>query len=119
MALAKTTSPSPDPAVSSALRTLATERDGLSTLMDAIGNGLGAFVMRELTIRNIDQIKRYVFLKNGAMYSILCLGAIMVLHSFGVPVPSFVSPVITFSVVGYFLYKSIKFARYMDLRHGQ
>jgi arabinose-5-phosphate isomerase len=35
--------PSPEQAVSSALRTLATERDGLSTLMDAIGNGLGPF----------------------------------------------------------------------------
>ncbi|WP_298665536.1 DUF475 domain-containing protein [uncultured Methanofollis sp.] len=91
----------------------------LSVPLIIIGNGLGAFVVRELTIRNIEHIKRYVFLKNGAMYSILCLGAIMVLHSFGVPVPSFVSPVVTFGVVGYFLYKSIKFARYMDLRHGQ
>jgi arabinose-5-phosphate isomerase len=42
MALAPTPSASPDQAVASALRTLATEREGLSILMDAIGNGLGA-----------------------------------------------------------------------------
>ncbi|QFU15408.1 KpsF/GutQ family sugar-phosphate isomerase [Microvirga thermotolerans] len=42
MALAQPTSPSsPDRAVDSALRTLVTERDGLTALIDAIGNGLG------------------------------------------------------------------------------
>ena len=33
---------SPDQAVASALRTLGTERDGLTALMDALDNGLGA-----------------------------------------------------------------------------
>jgi arabinose-5-phosphate isomerase len=42
MALARPRSHSADQAVSSALRTLATERDGLAILMEAIGNGLGA-----------------------------------------------------------------------------
>ena len=42
MAVAQPAPHSPDPAVSSALRTLATERDGLSILMEAVGNGLGA-----------------------------------------------------------------------------
>jgi arabinose-5-phosphate isomerase len=42
MALAQTTAPSSDQAVSSALRTLATERDGITILMEAIGNGLGS-----------------------------------------------------------------------------
>ncbi|WP_262299079.1 KpsF/GutQ family sugar-phosphate isomerase [Microvirga sesbaniae] len=41
MALAKPAPHSPDPAVASALRTLETERDGLTILMEAIGNGLG------------------------------------------------------------------------------
>jgi len=41
MALAQTKPASPDQAVASALRTLETEREGLSVLMDAIGNGLG------------------------------------------------------------------------------
>ena len=42
MAVAQPAPHSPDQAVSSALRTLATERDGLTILMEAIGNGLGA-----------------------------------------------------------------------------
>ncbi|MCK9630905.1 MAG: DUF475 domain-containing protein [Methanoregula sp.] len=73
-----------------------------------IGNGLGAFVVRELTIRNIDNIKKYLYLKNGAMYSILFLGIIMILDSFGVHIPFWVSPVITFGIVGFFYAKSIK-----------
>jgi arabinose-5-phosphate isomerase len=43
MALAKPAPHSPDPAIQSALRTLETERDGLTILMEAIGNGLGPF----------------------------------------------------------------------------
>ena len=45
MALAKLNSASPDQAVSSALRTLETERDGLTMLMEAIGNGLGSLFL--------------------------------------------------------------------------
>jgi arabinose-5-phosphate isomerase len=41
MALAQPTSQPSDSAVASALRTLATEREGLSILMESIGNGLG------------------------------------------------------------------------------
>ena len=73
-----------------------------------IGNGIGAVVVRELTIRNIDNIKKYRYLKNGAMYSICFLGIIMILDSFGVHIPFWVSPVITFGVVGFFLVKSIQ-----------
>jgi uncharacterized protein len=73
-----------------------------------IGNGIGAFVVRELTIRNVDNIKKYRYLKNGAMYSIFFLGIIMILDSFGYHIPSWVSPIITFGVVGYFLMKSLK-----------
>jgi len=71
-----------------------------------IGNGIGAFVVRELTIRNIENVKKYVFLKNGAMYSILFLGIIMVLDAFGAHIPSWISPIITFGVVGFFFWKS-------------
>lgn len=71
-----------------------------------IGNGIGALVLRKLTISNIDRIKKYKFLKNGAMYSILCLGVIMALHAFHFEIPPWVSPIITFAVVGYFFYKS-------------
>jgi hypothetical protein len=72
-----------------------------------IGNGIGAFVVRELTLRNVDTIKKYRYLKNGAMYSILFLGIIMILDSFSVHIPFWVSPVITFGVVGFFLLKSV------------
>jgi hypothetical protein len=81
-----------------------------------LGNGLGAVVVRQLTVGNIDRIRRYVFLKNGAMYSILFLGMIMLLDSFGFHIPPWLSPIITFGVVGYFFYKSVRFARYLDLK---
>lgn len=81
----------------------------LSVPLILIGNGVGAFVVRELTLKNIENVKRYIFLKNGAMYSIFFLGIIMVLDSFGVHIPEWVSPVITIGVIGYFFYKSRKY----------
>ncbi len=81
-----------------------------------LGNGLGAVVVRQLTVGNIDRIRRYILLKNGAMYSILFLGVIMLLDSFGFHIPPWLSPVITFGVVGFFFYKSVQIARYLDLR---
>ena len=78
----------------------------LSVPLILIGNGLGAYVVRELTVRNVDTIKKYLFLKNGAMYSVLFLGAIMVLDAFGAPIPHWVSPVVTMVVVAYFFFKS-------------
>ena len=71
-----------------------------------LGNGIGALVLRHLTVSNIERIKRYKYLKNGAMYSILFLGTIMILDSFGIHIPHWVSPIITFGTVGYFFYKS-------------
>ena len=73
-----------------------------------LGNGLGAVIVRQLTIGNIDRIKRYRYLKNGAMYSILALGSVMVLHGFGIALPTWVSPVLTFGVIGFFFVKSIQ-----------
>ncbi|MCZ7357416.1 MAG: DUF475 domain-containing protein [Candidatus Methanoperedens sp.] len=78
----------------------------LSVPLILIGNGMGAYVVRQLTVSNIERVKRYIYLKNGAMYSIFFLGIIMVLDSFGYKVPQWVSPVITIGVVGYFFYKS-------------
>ena len=71
-----------------------------------LGNGLGALVLRKLTVSNIERIKKYKYLKNGAMYSILFLGIIMVLDSFGFHIPNYVSPIIAFGTVGYFFFKS-------------
>ena len=78
----------------------------LSIPLILLGNGLGAIVVRQLTIGNIDRIKRYVYLKNGAMYSILALGLIMVLESFGAHIPHWLSPVVTALVIIYFFIKS-------------
>jgi len=78
----------------------------LSVPLILIGNGVGAFVVRELTIRNIEKIKKYVFIKNGAMYSILVLGVIMLADAFGIHIPAWVSPVSTFAIVGWFYYRS-------------
>jgi len=78
----------------------------LSVPLIILGNGLGAFVVRELTIKNVDKIRKYIYLKNGAMYSILFLGCIMILDSFGIEIPSWLSPLITFTTVGYFFWKS-------------
>jgi hypothetical protein len=79
----------------------------LSVPLILIGNGIGALVVREFTVRNVDRIKRYIYLKNGAMYSIFFLGMIMVADSFGVHIPIWVSPITTFGVVGFFLFKSM------------
>ena len=78
----------------------------LSVPLILIGNGVGALMVRNLTVRNIDRIKKYLYLKNGAMYSIFFLGMIMILDSFQVNIPSWISPVITIFIVGYFFYKS-------------
>lgn len=78
----------------------------LSVPLILLGNGIGAFVVRELTLGNIERIKKYVYLKNGAMYSILILGIVMLLDSFGFHIPSWFSPIATFVIVGYFFYKS-------------
>ena len=75
-----------------------------------LGNGLGAIVVRQITISNIDRIKKYIYLKNGAMYSILFLGLIMLIDSFGYHIPSWLSPITTFAIVGYFFLKSKKAA---------
>lgn len=79
-----------------------------------IGNGIGALILRKLTISNIDRIKKYKFLKNGAMYSIFFLGVIMSLHAFHIEVPPYVSPIITFGTVGYFFFKSRNELRKME-----
>jgi hypothetical protein len=78
----------------------------LSVPLILIGNGLGAVVVRQITIGNVDRIKKYMFLKNGAMYSILFLGGIMILDAFGFHIPHWLSPLITFAVVGYFFFRS-------------
>jgi hypothetical protein len=78
----------------------------LSVPLILIGNGFGALLVRQFTISNIERIKKYVYLKNGAMYSILVLGIIMILHSFGFSIPEYISPLCTFIIIGFFFWKS-------------
>jgi hypothetical protein len=80
----------------------------LSVPLIIIGSGIGAVVVRQITISNVDRIKRYLFLKNGAMYSILVLGSIMILDSFGFHIPAWLSPIVTFGIVGFFYAKSLR-----------
>ena len=72
-----------------------------------IGNGLGAFTVRQITVSNIENIRKYPYLKNGAMYSVFALGLIMLFEGFGFHIPSWLSPVVTFIIIGFFLKKSI------------
>ena len=72
-----------------------------------VGNGIGAIVVRQLTVANIDRVKKYKYLKNGAMYSIFTLGCVMIGHSFGLHIPDWFSPVVTFLIVGFFFWKSL------------
>jgi len=76
-----------------------------------IGNGIGALVVRQLTISNIENVKKYKYLKNGAMYSIFALGIVMLADSFGMHIPQWVSPVVTFAIIGFFFWKSYKEAK--------
>lgn len=78
----------------------------LSVPLILIGNGFGAILVRQITIGNIERIKKYVYLKNGAMYSILVLGVVMILHSFQFHVPGYISPLATFIIIGFFFWKS-------------
>lgn len=71
-----------------------------------IGNGIGALIVRQVTISNIERIKKYAYLKNGAMYSILVLGIVMILHAFGAHIPEWLSPLTTILILGAFFYKS-------------
>jgi uncharacterized protein len=79
----------------------------LSVPLILVGNGLGAVIVRQITIGNIERIKRYRYLKNGAMYSILFLGAVMISDGFGLHIPEWISPVATFLTVGFFFLRSV------------
>lgn len=78
----------------------------ISVPLILIGNGIGAFIVRDFTVRGIDLIAKYAYLKNGAMYSIGLLGGIMVLESFGRHYPFWLAPLNTFIILGIFLFLS-------------
>lgn len=69
-------------------------------LLIFIGNGIGALVVRDLTIRGIEKVSQYRWLKNGAMTSIGLLGIFMILKSFGAHIPEWLPTAVTVGVVG-------------------
>ena len=73
-----------------------------------IGNGIGALVVRQLTVSNIERVKKYKYLKNGAMYSIFVLSWAMIGHGLGAHIPEWFSPVATLVIIAYFYHKSVK-----------
>jgi hypothetical protein len=80
----------------------------LSVPMIILGNGLGAFLVRYFTVKGVETVKKYRYLKNGAMYSIGVLGLIMLLASFGKEIPEWFSPAITIFIIFFFFYLSYK-----------
>lgn len=78
----------------------------LSVPLILLGNGLGAIVVRQLTVSSIERVKRYRYLKNGAMYSVLFLGLFMLSEGFGTHVPAWAPPLATAGATGYFFLKS-------------
>lgn len=79
----------------------------LSVPLILIGNGIGAVVVRQFTVKGIDLIAKFAYLKNGAMYSIGVLGGIMILESFGKEYPYWLAPLNTTLILAFFLTLSI------------
>ena len=73
-----------------------------------LGNGLGAYIVRELTVRGTAVISKFAYLKNGAMYSIGVLGGMMVLEAFGHGFPFWVAPLNTLVLLAIFMGLSLR-----------
>lgn len=80
----------------------------MSVPLILLGNGLGAFVVREFTIKGVKVISKFAYLKNGAMYSIGFLGGVMILESFGREFPFWLAPLNTLALLLLFLWLSYK-----------
>ncbi len=65
-----------------------------------IGNGIGALIVRELTIKGINKVAEYKWLKNGALTSIGFLGTFMILEALNVHIPEWLPTVVTCALVG-------------------
>ena len=84
----------------------------LSVPLILLGNGIGAIVVRQLTIYNLEKIKRYVYLKNGAMYSVLVLGFVMLAHGYRHPHPGLGGP------AGHHRHRRVLFLEVLEARRG-
>jgi hypothetical protein len=61
-----------------------------------------------MTVRGVDVIAKFAYLKNGAMYSIGLLGGVMILESFGREFPFWLAPLNTVLILILFLWLSIR-----------
>jgi len=91
----------------------------ISVPLIIIGNGLGALIVREFTIRGINFISKLAYLKNGAMYSVGFLGGLMILESFGRIYHFWLAPLNTFLLFSVFLYLSYKEIKTLESAQGQ
>lgn len=73
-----------------------------------LGNGIGSVLVRQITMANVEKVSQYIYLKNGAMYSILILGIFMILESFKIHIPTWASPLATVIIILFFFLKSQK-----------
>lgn len=80
----------------------------LSVPLILIGNGLGAAIIIWFTVHKAQALSKYVYIKNGAMYSIGVLSLIMILEGFGYQFAEWISPVATLLIVVYFFSLSAK-----------
>lgn len=71
-----------------------------------LGNGIGAFVVRYITIKGVNTVKKFRYLKNGAMYAVGILGVVMVLESFGREIAFWVAPLNTALIIATFFFLS-------------
>ncbi|MFY9457476.1 MAG: DUF475 domain-containing protein [Candidatus Spechtbacterales bacterium] len=71
-----------------------------------LGNGIGAFVVRYITIKGVNTVKKFRYLKNGAMYAVGILGLVMVLESFGREIAFWVAPLNTAIIITTFFFLS-------------
>lgn len=91
----------------------------LSVPLIILGNGLGAFIVREFTVRGLNIITKFAYLKNGAMYSVGSLGLLMVLEAFGNEYPFWLAPANTFLLLVIFLILSYREIKDAESRKGR
>ncbi|MBI1888533.1 MAG: DUF475 domain-containing protein [Candidatus Spechtbacteria bacterium] len=78
----------------------------ISVPLILVGNGIGAFIVRFFTVKGLETVRKYRYLKNGAMYSVGALGTLMIFESFGKEISSWVAPVNTLVIVAVFFWLS-------------
>lgn len=88
----------------------------VNILLILVGNGIGALVVRQLTVYGIERVSKYRWLKNGAMTSIGVLGIMMILESFDVHLPEYLPTLATISLVGVAFYSSHRHLRLAEVQ---